>query len=204
MKIYGYGEDALTLWVLRHRLDAVLNVIDDGSDTDSCVLFYRPSFGRRGGEESPQFGEFDFILLTQERLVLGESKWDRSPERSKDGLIRLRPEQLARHMQFRHYVQQWMTREHKTWDEFHDQLADNWNATKPLAPPGSLLSQNLTRILMDIQSYFGEIPVIDDVLLYMYDGTSDELLPTHASDDLKLVAVDYSSVSHGNYIQLWR
>ena len=59
MKLLGYGEDALTLWVLRHRLDKLLDSIDDKSDPEGCVAYFRPSFGRSGGPNSSQFGEFD-------------------------------------------------------------------------------------------------------------------------------------------------
>src|SRR5271157_1954335 len=100
MKLYGYGEDALTLWALKMKLSEILEPFGDHSAASECKLFFRPSFGRRGGEKSSQFGEFDFIILARDRLYLGESKWDRSPEVTDIGTIELREEQNIRHQLF--------------------------------------------------------------------------------------------------------
>ena len=74
MQILGYGEDALTLWAMKNKLDVILEALNDSSDPSTCQVFFRPSFGRSGGDKSPQFGEFDFIILSQNGLYLGESK----------------------------------------------------------------------------------------------------------------------------------
>ena len=63
MEILGYGEDALTLWALKNKLPLILSALNDSSSLSQCKAFFRPSFGRRGGPSSAQFGEFDFILL---------------------------------------------------------------------------------------------------------------------------------------------
>ncbi len=63
MQILGYGEDALTLWALQNKLMEILKFLDDSSDQPECKIFFRPSFGRRGGAGSSQFGEFDLRLL---------------------------------------------------------------------------------------------------------------------------------------------
>ena len=65
----GYGEDSLTLWALKNRL---ADILDDDDDTslEECKIFYRPSFGRRNG-----IGEFDFIIVSNIKIYLGESKW---------------------------------------------------------------------------------------------------------------------------------
>ena len=53
MKVLGYGEDALTLWALQNRLIQILDFLDDPSGPPECKVFFRPSFGRRGGSGSP-------------------------------------------------------------------------------------------------------------------------------------------------------
>lgn len=50
MEIFAYGEDALTLWSLKNKLDVILKKLEDFTPVSQCKIFYRPSFGRRGGE----------------------------------------------------------------------------------------------------------------------------------------------------------
>ncbi|MEY4945715.1 MAG: hypothetical protein RIR22_416 [Planctomycetota bacterium] len=106
MKVYAYGEDALTLWAIKNRLSEILSKLGDETKVDECKIFFRPSFGR-GGKGKSNFGEFDFILLTFKAIYLGESKWDGSSEKLKDGLLELRPEQLFRHNVFKWYMDNW-------------------------------------------------------------------------------------------------
>jgi hypothetical protein len=202
MDIYGYGEDALTLWAFYHRLPALLSHLDDSSSPDDCILFFRPSFGRRGGDESSQFGEFDFILLTSNRLYLGEAKWDRSPEAIGNREIILRPEQLLRHTVFRQYVSEWSCGMYRSWDAFLAAAGANWPADKPMAPQGSLLSENLQKVLQTIQARFEGMPEVVDVLLYLYDGATTEELPTRASAAFNLACIDYSASRFGNYVRM--
>ena len=65
VQLIGYGEDSLTLWATKEKLRDLLMQLSDPSDPESCKAFFRPSFGRGGGSKSPEFGEFDFILLTR-------------------------------------------------------------------------------------------------------------------------------------------
>jgi uncharacterized protein with HEPN domain len=76
----GYGEDALTLVYLQNKekrkeLFDRINSIEELKDvvSDNCIIFYRPSFGRRYG-----FGEPDFIIFNKKEniVIFGESKWD--------------------------------------------------------------------------------------------------------------------------------
>ena len=92
----SYGEDALTYWALTKKLDLILEQLNDESNTEDCILFYRPSFGRRGGNKRAEFGEFDSILATPKTVFLIESKWGGSSE-LKNGTIALRFEQIERH-----------------------------------------------------------------------------------------------------------
>jgi hypothetical protein len=112
MQVIGYGEDALTLWAIANKLDVILDRLGDDSEPSACKVFYRPSFGRHGGESSAQFGEFDFIILGRHCLYLGESKWDRSPKGKENGVLKLRTEKTRRHEVFRFYIDHWAYGEH--------------------------------------------------------------------------------------------
>lgn len=202
MDVYGYGEDALTLWAFLHQLHEILSKLEDDSPESDCTLFFRPSFGRRGGENSAQFGEFDFILLTRNWLYLGEAKWDRSSE-AVGGEIVLRPEQLLRHKVFRQYVNDWTCGQYTSWDTFLLEAGLNWPGEKPMAPEGSLLSENLQLVLRTIQAQYQGKPEIVDVLLYLYDGDRLEAKPTGVPAGFKLLLVDYSKSNHGNYVKMW-
>jgi len=105
--IIGYGEDSLTYWAFNHELREILNQLNDGSEQEKCVLFYRPSFGR-GGRGTSNFGEFDSILATEKAIYLIECKWDKSSEWKKnDGEIRLGDSQIQRHEIFKWYFEKW-------------------------------------------------------------------------------------------------
>jgi hypothetical protein len=205
MQILGYGEDALTLWAIKSKLDVILEAVKDSSDPSMCQVFFRPSFGRRGGDSSPQFGEFDFILLSKDRLYLGESKWIRSSEKVKGGILELRDEQKRRHKVFKFYVEKWAFGDHSNWREFTDKarLELESGDAKPLAPENSLLATNLKTVLRAITEHYASRPDIRDVLLYFYDGETVEQLPQKASDDFDLVCIDYSQADTlGNFIRI--
>jgi hypothetical protein len=205
MKILGYGEDALTLWAIKNELGQILGALGDSSRASECTIFFRPSFGRRGGKNSSQFGEFDFIVLSNEYLHLGESKWDRSSELSDEGSLELRDEQILRHGIFAFYVREWAYGQYSSWDEFvlrgPAKLASK-GFEKPLAPSGSLLASNLITVLDTIRDYFPEVPPITNVLLYFYDGSKSQQLPDRASGDFKLVPIDYSRATVDNLIRI--
>lgn len=76
-KIFGYGEDALTLWALKQHTSNILEEFQDKTPISNCLIFYRPSFGRGFGSV---FGEFDAILVSRENIYLIESKWDNLAE----------------------------------------------------------------------------------------------------------------------------
>ena len=98
-EIFGYGEDALTLWALKHHTSAILETFQDQTAPSNCIIFYRPSFGRSGGSKSAEFGEFDAILASSENVYLIESKWDNLSRFNKRE-ITLRAEQKMRHRIF--------------------------------------------------------------------------------------------------------
>ena len=205
MQILGYGEDALTLWAIKNKLDVILETVGDSSDPSMCQVFFRPSFGRRGGDSSPQFGEFDFIILSKDRLYLGESKWVRSSEKLKDGILELRDEQKRRHEVFKFYVKEWALGSHSSWREFIDRvrLELESGVTKPLAPENSLLAANLQTVLGVIKKHYASVPDIRNMLLYLYDGRAVKQLPQKVSEDFDLVCIDYSGADTlDNFIRI--
>jgi len=205
MQILGYGEDALTLWAIKNKLDVILEAVEDSSDPSMCQVFFRPSFGRRGGDSSPQFGEFDFIILSKDRLYLGESKWVRSSEKLKDGILELRDEQKRRHEVLKFYVKEWPFGSHSSWREFIDRvrLELESGVTKPLAPENSLLAANLKTVLGVIKEHYASVPDIRNMLLYLYDGRAVKQLLQKVSEDFDLVCIDYSGADTlDNFIRI--
>lgn len=187
MEILGYGEDALTLWALKNRLGQILRQLGDDSEPSSCRALFRPSFGRRGGENSSQFGEFDFILLSPKRLYLGESKWDRSSEMIAEG-GGLRQSQFDRHAIMAHYIWQWLSVTHEDWADFVSRAAPLPRG-KPLAPIGSLLAANLEIILVKIADFYGRRPDIANVLLYLHPSGAK---PTGKKlDKFSVISLEY-------------
>jgi hypothetical protein len=205
MEIYGYGEDALTLWALKNELPTILDWLDDSSSLSKCKTFFRPSFGRRGGASGSQFGEFDFILLSEQRLYLGESKWRRSSENISNGSLKLRKQQLLRHTMFRFYVQEWAFGNYSTWDEFSISAKEKLEALdifKPIAVAKRLLTTNLQTVLETVKFQFPSVPPIKNVLLFLHDGTSTKPLPQRAGDDFEVVPIVYPKSDLENFVLL--
>ena len=177
MKILGYGEDALCLWALRHRLITILNQLGDATDRQDAVVFYRPSFGRHGsrpvaaGEmaDSAQFGEFDALIGTPRGVYLVEAKWSRSSG-METGTVVLRPEQVLRHSVFRSYLNAWRNcPPNADWLEFFScseraGKLEVENHFVPIAPPDSQLARSLKFILDKLCKCGTDIK---DVLLYL-------------------------------------
>lgn len=205
MKLLAYGEDGLTLWALTRRLDELLRALQDPSDSSECVVLFRPSFGRRGGEDGPQFGEFDFIVLTEKAILLGESKWDSSSEEVRDGALILRPEQRSRHKIMHFYINRFAFGSYETWDEFIAAETSRFSEMglgKALAPKGSRLAKNLNEVLRKIRGRFHSPPPITDVLLYLYRKDEQISLPSKGPEGFHLVLLDYSADSEGNMISI--
>jgi hypothetical protein len=199
MRLYGYGEDALTLWALTEKLGTILGKLGDDTDPASCVVFYRPSFGRRGGENSSQFGEFDFTILSQERLYLGESKWDGSPLKVEDGVLKLEGNQTRRHEIFKAYVRHWAFGEYRDWEVFRQEAEPLIG--RPIPGKNSRLASNLRTILAAIGEYYASEPSTLDVLLYFHHGDEAGQILEEAPGDFKLVRLDYSEAGmEGKYI----
>jgi hypothetical protein len=202
MEIFGYGEDALTLWALKNKLPTILKSLDDSSSLSQCKVFFRPSFGRSGGA---QFGEFEFILLSEKRLYLGESKWHRSSENISNGSLELREEQRIRHTMFRFYVEEWAFGNYSNWNEFSKYAISKLQVQDihmPIASEKSLLATNLQTVLKVVKLQFNSLPPIKNVLLFIYDSTYAKSLPERAGIDFNVVTVDCSEGVSKNFEML--
>ena len=205
MEILAYGEDALTLWALQNKLPDFLRHFGDVSLKDDCKVLFRPSFGRRGGDESAQFGEFDFILLSPACIYLGESKWDRSSEVGRNGLITLRSEQELRHTLFRAYVEEWFAGQYSTWDAFRPHAQAGLiarNIAKPVPSAERTLALNLKSVLEFIRQQYADLPAIKDVLLYMHKGQLNDPPPQVSPATFCFFPVEYTPYPNDQFIRI--
>ncbi len=187
VNIFGYGEDALTLWLLKNQSEVILQRFNDKTELSDCLAFYRPSFGRSGGPGNAEFGEFDAILASKEKIYLIESKWDNHRQTSGTELF-LRPEQIERHEVFRWYLCNWNKSDQTAFIE-----------GKKIAPSDSLLFRNLQHILSHLAQCCpnsGNLDHIKNVLLYFHGSKSSP--PQKVSEGFTIVPIEYE----GNYVDL--
>lgn len=163
MVVIGYGEDGLTYLALTQRLPEFLAGLDKSDDTEptDCLLFYRPSFGRRGGPGSPMIGEFDAILGTRQAVYLIESKWSDSSSPG-DRVVILEPHQVDRHCIFRSIREAWQRRSPIAWEDFRAANPQGFH-NRPLASLDRTLGRNMDYLLGRLQ----QSPIeMRDVLLF--------------------------------------
>lgn len=182
-EILGYGEDALTLWALQHHLSRLLKKYKDQTDPKKCLVFYRPSFGRAGGKKSSEFGEFDAIVASQEKIYLIESKWYNNGKTKTYTQI-IKPVQLTRHEILSWYIIHWNREYTNKWKKFAQKQTDDFRRNfkrRPIAPPDSLLARNLEFILNKLHNHckkFQGKASIRNVLLFFHTGQSKLKLKT--------------------------
>jgi hypothetical protein len=207
MQLLGYGEDALTLWVLTRRLDELLSRLGE-SRQQVLALFYRPSFGRRSagpkaepGTHGPQFGEFDGIIISQQRAIyLVEAKWPSSGELAEEKII-LRPEQRIRHALLRAYLAAWRAMQPKSWEEFtarHRSFEIHLDGGTPrryLTPePRTRLASNLETVLRRCAEGGDQT---HDVLLVVHPGEQGVLPERSGPDDFRVVEMRCPAMVEG-------
>lgn len=174
-QITGYGEDALTLCVLKNRLKEMCSKLKV-EESSVLEILYRPSFGR-GGRSKKNFGEFDAIIVA-DKIYLIESKWEKSSEvkkkRNKEN-IKIRPEQQNRFRAFRYYYRNW--KRIKASVDNADKGANgslNEDFNKQLISGMKLIDDNnddsVIYCLMDyiVRTYPGK--EIKDIILLLYSG----------------------------------
>ena len=205
-KIFGYGEDAFTLWALKYHTSDILKSFQDQTAPSNCLIFYRPSFGRSGGEKSAEFGEFDAILVSSENIYLIESKWDNLSEYEDEELV-LEEKQELRHHIFSWYITHWNEKYSNDWESFTKEQMDDFQRKFPkkkIAPVDSILATNLQFILTILQKRckkFSSEGNIKNVLLFFYNRKRSTP-PTKISRQFNLVGIDYSQEMKGNFITL--
>lgn len=181
--LFGYGEDALTLWAVTEKIDLILKQLDD-PEPEFCTVFYRPSFGR------DQYGEFDAIIITAGKAYLVESKWDGSGGTS----IKLEEHQILRHEILEWYHDNWKGEKGEKWDVFarlnNPSFKEKFKS-KYIPSSNTILSQNLQTVLNLMID-----KDIENVLLYLHKGK-----PIDIDTDFKIVEIEYEPI-YGNYIKL--
>lgn len=198
-RVIGYGEDALTYWAFTRRLESILHELRDESTPSDCLVAYRPSFGRRGGPDRAEFGEFDAILASPRSVYLVESKWEYSRD-VKHGVVTLDRVQELRHRIFLWYFTRWERDRFPSWSSFVGKHGSEFSEElggKKMAPPESKLSRNLEYVLNELHSYSEEIC---NVLLFFKRGGSSS--PTRIPRNFRLVTIDYQEVPGGGYIDM--
>jgi hypothetical protein len=215
--LLGYGEDALTLWVIQQHLDAFLQVLGDPTACDQATCFYRPSFGRRAtkrGVPEPlktraEFGEFDAIVSTPTGIYLVESKWTASAE-ANNPMLQLSEPQLRRHAIMRCYVEEWQTCKPASWPDF---LVRS-NIRSRLQPFHAVPAGPATRLARNLKVVLGFVarncvPVRDIVVFFRAEdemaggrfGSPPGLVGTPG---FTLVGVDCRDVLSGGFLLIDR
>jgi len=190
LKILGYGEDFLTFWAIIKKLGEIFDQLKDQTDPEECTVFYRPSFGRRGGIGRAEFGEFDTMIVTPDTAYLVESKWDGSNASWPNNVLKLGDIQIRRHEIFRWYHENWKG---ENWKGFARKYASEFRGKfqKKIAPEGSSLTQNLMTVLGNTRGR-----KLVDVLLFFHRRKLPRI-ETH----FKIVTIKYEPVD-GEYIEL--
>ena len=200
---FAYGEDILTYWALRERLDVVLTQLGDKSDPNGATIFYRPSFGRRASydPDSPraEFGEFDAIVATSDFIYPIEAKWHASSE--VDGTtITLDRAQVIRHRVLAWYLSRYVECD-GPWERFVERYDSDLRDAFPgkkIAPVGSKLADN-------IQFMLRKLPLFDtttiDVLLYLHPPDSSATITVDPTSFVP-VSVPFTSESKHDIFRL--
>jgi hypothetical protein len=208
MPTIGYGEDGLTFHALHARRAELLNALKDRSPPGECLVYYRPSFGRAGGDASPQFGEFDAILCTQKVVYLIESKWNSGNQAQP--VVRLHRVQALRHRIFAWLYAHWCgfaaNGHPPDWAGFvqiYGQAFTDAFPFRPLAPDGSLLARNLQAILSTITP--GHRDLNNVLSFFTPDGIPGphhiEYLAGVAEPDptFRLLTLEYTPIGNSRY-----
>ena len=201
-EILGYGEDSLTMWMLKHHISKILDE-DDKTHVSNCLVFYRPSFGRSGGSDSPEFGEFDAIVASFKKVYLIESKWDNlsGSNRNREPLKHV---QRLRHRVFSWYLTNWNKGYLNDWQRFLNEKRRDFEKSfkdeKVIAEKG-LLIENLQLVLSMLLGHCREFngeQSIRNALLFFYHKSSPLSMK---SKGFKMVNFPYSPFA-GAFIKI--
>ena len=203
----GYGEDSLTLWLLKYNLTCFLGKFQDSSRHENCLVLYRPSFGRNAHSS---FGEFDAIVLSENCLYLCESKWDKLEGRVQHS-VKLEDAQLTRHKMFAFYVHEWAFGSYASWERFSSCAVPKWKGEeiqKSIPSSGRLLARNLRTVLGLICNKYSSVTEIKNVLIYFHNGSRRIKLAPEVIDENNYVVAAFDAIcvnyadalDTGNYI----
>lgn len=198
--MFAYGEDGITLWALQNKLDQILLLLGDSTIKEDCMVLYQPSFG----SGITGIGKFDFILLTEQKLFLGESKWINSRNRSKNEFP-LDQSQLKRHKAFKIYMNVWLENQTRSWTELKSILKPLLQEIDIFIIPdeGTKLQENLLSVLRIIKTHFGNNYYdIEDVLLFFKEEGYSKKTPSKSKDGFDLIIMDYPKSSYNHFIEL--
>jgi hypothetical protein len=207
-KIFGYGEDGLTLLAISTRLDEVLREVGDQSKACECIVFFRPSFGRKGPSRKftetslrrAEFGEFDAIIGTPKAVYLIEAKWGRRAPRNQAPNI---PDgQLQRHQIFRHIRESWMHNTPQSWSEFEACASVDYNTSFPshVFPRSShQLSHNLVFVLDALKSCGG---TVKDICLYFYPSGTPKLSMRECAGGFQLIQLEFDPIDSSLFFRI--
>lgn len=201
--IYGYGEDALTLYAMTKGFPLFLDQLQDKTPSDRAVIYFRPSFGRRSPNPkvTPSvFGEFDAIVVTERATYLVEAKWNNSTELQETTLT-VADRQRRRHEIFRWYHDQWQQIEPLPWADFRSRNKASFEARFPgltIPTAGTTLAKNLEYILTSVSRQ--NVPLVDVLL---FTTVHDTIRPTAVDPpSFKLVVMHAPSVGGDGFIEL--
>ncbi len=184
-RVLIYGEDGLTLKYTKERLGDILHRLGDNSNPADCTVFYRPSFGRVRG-----YGEFDAIIISQEKAYLVEAKWDGSGNLSRG----LGEEQTRRHRILKWFRDNWNGEVGEAWDRFAEKNNPEFKriftfstkkgkrVSKFIPSSDRLVGKNLQTILKEIGNR-----KLENVLLIFYK----DMPPEVEQDKFTTVVVQY-------------
>jgi len=197
MKLIGYGEDFLTLYALTKETKTILSKLNDETPPDSCQIIYRPSFGRAGGSmenQRAEFGEFDTILVTDQKAYLIESKWDGNGKRKTR--VKLAKNQVKRHKIFSWYHSNW--KKGIDWDNFIKEKTSEFQTLFPenkIAPNGSILKQSILEVLSLIDG-----KPLQNVLMYFYAENQQGI--RNCYDDIKFTKLPIQYENKKNLLEM--
>ena len=203
-KVVGYGEDALTLWMLKKNISALLNRFHDTTSPSDCLAFYRPSFGRRSRKGSSVFGEFDAIVASKKNVYLIESKWDNLRKSNKKKPA-LRKEQELRHRILSWYLTHWNRRYLGHWEDFARRYENEFKFNgKTIPKKKSILAKNLEFILAELLERCQTISHcnIKNVLIFFHNNGEHEK-PRKINRIFDLISIDYGKAVKDNYVVLF-
>jgi len=206
-KLFGYGEDFITLWAINEQLQEILGRFEHQASTSNCLIFYRPSFGRSGGKGSAEFGEFNAIIATKQNIYLIESKWDNLSNYKKKRIV-LREEQIIRHKIFTWYLTHWNKKYLSNWHEFVENNKENFVSEKklPEAQEGKqcILATNLEFILSKLCERCkgcSSRNSIKNILLFFFNSKVSTP-PSEVNADFTLIPIDYANKTRNNFIEI--